>query len=61
MGGYGAFLAALRRPDLTVKQPASSGLLQPKFFTVPKQDGYPVFMKELSMILVAWKRCPQRL
>ncbi len=59
MGGYGAFLAALRRPDLYSEAASFSGLLATEILHGPQSKTVdPVFMKEMSMIFGGLEKVP---
>lgn len=59
MGGYGAFLAALRRPDLYSEAASFSGLLATEVFQSPEAKAKdPIFFKEMSMIFGGLDKVP---
>lgn len=59
MGGYGAFLAALRRPDLYSEAASLSGLLATEFLQMPEtQQQDPILMNEMAMIYGGLDKVP---
>lgn len=59
MGGYGAFLAALRRPDLYSEAASFSGLLATEILHGPQSKTVdPIFMKEMGMIFGGLEKVP---
>jgi len=59
MGGYGAFMVALRRPDLYCEAASFSGLLAIQMLQLPEFAHHdPILMKEMDMVFGGLEKLP---